>query len=158
MLFVTCWRRVFVFYDWYIEQRYSIDTLLILGICQCGATILGDLPTFSNWGGRNTGISIYQFIFGTTKIIPIFVTKLEGVECRACSLHAAAKKYYLLHRTGSTTGAPAFCVALRQSRPIASVENSRRWQSYREVAGGLRDNRLNGLISCRPRTWVNNVE
>ena len=60
-------------------------TLLILGICQGGATILGDLPTFSNWGGQNTGISIYQFIFWTTKIIPIFVTKLEGVECRACS-------------------------------------------------------------------------
>ena len=74
------------FYDWYIDQRYfidtSIDTLLILGTCQCGATILGDLPTFSNWGGRNTGISIY---FLNNKIIPIFVTKLEGVECRACS-------------------------------------------------------------------------
>ena len=55
--------RVRFFYDWYIEQRYFIDTfidtLLILGICQCGATILGDLPTFQIEGG---GIQEYQFI------------------------------------------------------------------------------------------------
>ena len=56
-----------------------------------------------------------------------FIQYRPGVRpVEPAALHAAAKKYYLLHRTGSTTGAPAFCVALRQSRPIASVENSRR--------------------------------
>jgi len=50
---VTC----LFFYDWYIEERYSIDTLLIFGICQCGATMLGDLPIFK-LRGRNTEISI----------------------------------------------------------------------------------------------------
>ena len=114
------------FYDWYIEQRYSIDTLLILGICQCGSTILGDLPIFFKLRGRNTGISIY---FLNNKNNPHFCYKIGGGWVSSLQLYTLQPKniIYFTVRTDSTYGGHLLpsslwrhpvdmcCVVLRQS-------------------------------------------